>query len=76
MDPTLENLISLICACGWLDPEDVSQDNTFADLHFDSLDHVALLHRVEDHFQIRLTDEEACAATSVSILYQLILSKF
>jgi acyl carrier protein len=75
MCPILEKLISLICAFGWLDPADVDPSADFSDLNFDSLDHVALLHDVEDAFQIVITDAEAIEATSVHRLYQIILSK-
>ena len=76
MDPTLQNLIALIADILVCDPAEISQHQSFQDLDFDSLDHIQIIHEIEDHFEIVVTDEEAIAATSVDNLYQLILSKF
>jgi acyl carrier protein len=76
MDPSLENLITLIADVLVCDPSDITQHQSFADLGIDSLDHIQLIGEIEEHFEIEITDEEALAATSVDGLYHIILSKF
>ncbi|MEO5914832.1 MAG: acyl carrier protein [Luteolibacter sp.] len=75
MDPTLENLVALICEHGVLGADEVLPESTFTSLGFDSLDHVDLILDCEEQFGIEFTDEESASALTVHDLYQLILSK-
>lgn len=74
MDYDLVNLISLIAEEGVLNPADITPDKTFAELGFDSLDHMQLIGECEHLFEIEISEQDANAALTVAALHQAILA--
>lgn len=71
-DPTLTNLLSIIADQVSAETEEITPSNTFAELGFDSLDHMDLLMECEDQFNVEFSDEEAAKLLTVQDLYNAI----
>ena len=72
MDTTLINLLSIIADQVSAETEEILPSHTFAELGYDSLDHIDLLMECEDQFNVEFSDEEASKLLTVQDLYQAI----
>jgi acyl carrier protein len=68
MDPTLENLISIIESQTGIQRYDLLPETTFEEIGVDSLDHAELILTCEDAFEIEIPEAEACACITIGTL--------
>lgn len=73
MDPTLENIISIIADLACREPEEIALLDKLSDLGLDSLDKTELILVCEDAFGIEITEAEADGIITVAGLYDAIL---
>lgn len=76
MDYDLENLISLIAEEGMIPRDEVTPEKTFAELGFDSLDHIQLIGECEHHFGVEIPEQIANAALTVAALHAAVTQAF
>lgn len=75
MEPTIQNLISLISAREWV-TEEVTADSALTDLGFDHLDEIELILECEDEFNTDIPDMPMNEALTVAQFHQAILASF
>lgn len=52
-----EKIRAIICEQYGIDEDEITEDTSFADLNFDSLDMVEIAMDIEDEFNVEVTDE-------------------
>lgn len=75
MDPTIENLITVISARDWITGE-VTAESALTDLGFDHLDEIELMLECEEEFQADFKDDDMLNVLTVSEFHQAILASF
>jgi acyl carrier protein len=73
MDPTLENLKSIIADLIGRQPEDIELLDTLASLGLDSLDKTELILTCENAFDIEIPEDDADGIITVAGLYDAII---
>jgi acyl carrier protein len=72
----IDQMVPLFCEVLDADDIELTEETSAADIvEWDSLNHVQLLHRIEEHFRLRLPPEEVSAFENIGDMARAIVAR-